>query len=706
MKKQTQISNCASWLRYCLMLLLCCGLIDAALAGVMTRAELVKRYPSPYIVGEKDSPLPVWPIYQQDATSNRLVGYAFESIDLAPIPGFAGVPLNLLITLDPKGNFLDLKVLSQHEPVFVDGLGEAPLLAFISQYKGMSLKQNMRILTGSNSRKNNSTETAQLDGVTKATASVHIINQTILSSALRVARKKLGFAEGRDPELMARIKADYFEVRSVRQLISDGLIKPFKLSNAELESSFSNTAGRGLDSDALAHPQDNFIELYAAYVSVPGIGRNLLGAAGWEKLQNRLEPGDQAILFLTKGRYSLLSEDFVPGSTSERIILKQDKLPIEMRDLNLELELKDKLGMEVVTAFKISTQAGLDPSLPLDFVMQVTRYKGAILPEKIVRDFAFDYKIPARFYSVPEGTDKAWSGIWHDKRGEISVLALALAILSTALVLQKKLVAKQRRFAIFRNVYLLFTLGFIGWYAQGQLSIVNLTGVLQAMLAGRSLSYFLYDPITLILIIFVGISLLLWGRGTFCGWLCPFGALQEFTANIGQYFKIPQIRLKVETVARLKWLKYLVLAAILSCALFSSHTTDLLVEVEPFKTAITLNFIRSWPFVLYASGLLFANLFIYKFFCRFLCPFGASLALLGRFKILNWIPRRAECGKPCQTCRHACDYQAIKRTGEIQYEECFQCMDCVVIYQSDEKCAPLMLQKKRARHIPIMESST
>ena len=700
MKKRTQAS---SWLRSCILLLtMWCLLSDASLAGVMTREELVKRYPSPYIIGEKDTPLPVWPIYQQDATANRLVGYVFESIDLAPIPGFAGVPLNLLITLDPKGAFLDLKVLSQHEPVFVDGLGEAPLLSFISQYKGLSLKQNMRILTGSNSSKTDSAETAQLDGVTKATASVHIINQTILSSALRVARKKLGFAEGRDPELMARIKADYFEPVTVQRLISDDLIKHFQLSNAKLEERFSTTPGRGLDTEALAHPQDNFIELYVAYVSVPGIGRNLLSDASWNKLQNRLDPGDQAILFLTKGRYSLISEDFVPGSTSDRIILKQDKLPIEMRDLNLELSLKENIGMQVVTAFKISSQAGLDPSLPLDFVMPVTRYKGAILPEKIVENFLFDFKLPERFYSVPEGDHKAWVGIWHDKRVEIIVLTLALAILSTALVLQKKLVAKQRRFAMFRNAYLVFTLFFIGWYAQGQLSIVNLTGMLQAMLARRSLGYFLYDPITLLLIIFVGISLLLWGRGTFCGWLCPFGALQEFTAKIGQHFKIPQLRLKTETVKRLKWIKYMILAAIMVSALFSSHTTDLLVEVEPFKTAITLNFIRSWPFVLYALGLLVANLFIYKFFCRFLCPFGASLAVLGRFKILNWIPRREACGKPCQTCRHACDYQAINRAGEIQYEECFQCMDCVVIYESDEKCAPLMLQKKRARHIPVI----
>lgn len=686
--------------------LLCLLNADVTLAGVMTHEELAKRYPTPYIVGEKDINTPVWPIYQQNATENRLVGYVFESIDLAPIPGFAGVPFDLLIMLDPQGGFLDVKVLSQHEPVFVDGLGEGPLISFINQYKGLSLKQNVRILTGSSNAKNQSDESAQLDGITKATASVHIINQTILSSALRVARKKLGFAEGHDPELMGRIKPDVLETHSVSDLIDSGLIEHVKLSNAEIEKKFIGTQGSGLDADAIAHPKDTFIDLYMAYVSVPSIGRNLLSEAAWKKLQNRLEPGDQAILIMSKGRYGVISEDFVRGSISDRIILKQDNLPIEMRDLNLDLEVKAIPGMDmgVVTAFKINSQAGLDPSRPLDFVLPVTRYKGIIFPEKINQDFTFRFTLPARFYAAPESDNKSWVGSWHDKRGEVIVLVLGLSILTLALAFQKILVSKERHFKAFRNAYLLFTLFFIGWYAQGQLSIVNLTGMLQALVAARGLGYFLYDPVTMILLVFVCISLVVWGRGTFCGWLCPFGALQEFTAKIGKLLKFPQIRLKPKTDTRLKWLKYVVLVVILASAIVSARITDMIVEIEPFKTAITLNFMRSWPFVLYALGLLFANMFVYKCFCRYLCPFGAGLAVLGRFRMLDWIPRRKECGKPCQICRHQCTYQAIARDGKIQYDECFQCMDCVVVYASDEKCAPLMLEKRRARVVPIVDT--
>lgn len=699
----------AAFFWQCVVTFLCLTNSSDALSGVMTRQTLEKIYAAPFIVGNKDADLPVWPLFQQNATENQLVGYVFESIDMAAIPGFSGVPINLLIALDAKGSFLDVQVISQHEPVFLDGLGEKPLNAFVGQYKNLSLTQNIKILTGTNRIKNVTPETAELDGVSKATASVRIINQSILSAALKVARTKLGFAQGRDPDLMAWIRQDVLETHSINGLIDSGLIQHVTLTNAAIENLFKGSDGVGLDPQATAHPNDIFIDLYVAYVSVPSIGRNLLSESSWQKLQGRLDPGDQAILVMSRGRYSLISDEFVRGSTSDRIDLRQDQLPIEMRDLNLDLVLKSDLsgdlGMESVTAYRIINQAGLDPSRPLDFVLPMTRLKGMIYPEKIIRNVTFRFELPERFYSAPQGDNKTWIGIWHDRRLDLAVLAIGLVILSVALVMQNRLVADQRRFNIFRNLFLTFTLFFIGWYAQGQLSIVNLTSVLQALMAGRGLGFMLYDPMTVTLLAFTLISLVVWGRGTFCGWLCPFGALQEFAAKLGQRLKIPQTRFKVTTDRRLKLVKYAVLAGIIGSTFFSTNLTDMLVEAEPFKTAITLNFVRAWPFVIYALGLLIASMFIYKFFCRFLCPLGAALALLGRVRILNWIPRRQECGTPCQTCRYQCAYQAITPKGNIDYDECFQCMECVLIVDSDDRCAPLIQAKKQNRIVPIQTVS-
>jgi polyferredoxin len=106
--------------------------------------------------------------------------------------------------------------------------------------------------------------------------------------------------------------------------------------------------------------------------------------------------------------------------------------------------------------------------------------------------------------------------------------------------------------------------------------------------------------------------------------------------------------------------------------------------------------------VLWAGGLLLLSVFIFKGFCRYLCPLGAALVLLGRLRRFAWLPRRTECGQPCQRCRKRCLYQAINTTGEIDYDECFQCLDCVAIYQSERLCVPLIVKHRHPnRHVSI-----
>lgn len=672
-----------------------------ASASTLTKAELARRFPPPLLVGERASDVPAWPLFKQNGTAAELVGYAFESIDLAPVPGFAGVPLDLLVVIDPKGTFLDVAVLSQHEPVFLDGLGEAPLHQFLQQYRGLSLGQSIAI---DGRRATADGRQVHLDGVSKATASVRIINQSILSAALKVARAKLGFAQGRDPSQLAQVRSDVFTPMPLRELQDAGLLKHVRVLNRDVERLFADTDGAGLDSEVLAHPDGVFVDLYVAWASVPTAGRNLLSARSWRKLAGRLEPGDQALLVMTSGRHPIADEDFVRGSAPRRILLRQDGLPVEMRDLDLDPQLAAGMQLPVteLLALRVIGQAGLDPARPLDFALPVTRSKGIVYPERITREIGVRYRLPEDYYSAPTGAAPSWQASWNSKRAELAVLGVALALLGIALWRQRWLVADARRFAWLRRAWLLFTIVFIGEVAQAQLSIVNLTGVVRAMREGRGLGFLLFDPMTLALWGGVLVSLLLWGRGTFCGWLCPFGAMQEFADLLGRLLKLPRVAVRRTLDARLKWVKYGWLAAILLAAAFAPALADKLVELEPFKTAVTLNFVRAWPYVAYAAGLLVLAMFVYKGFCRYLCPFGAALALLGRVRVLDWIPRRAECGTPCQTCRHRCNYEAIAPRGRVDYAECFQCMECVVIHDSDTQCAPRILERKRARTIAIV----
>ena len=309
-----------------------------------------------------------------------------------------------------------------------------------------------------------------------------------------------------------------------------------------------------------------------------------------------------------------------------------------------------------------------------------------------------------RIQSMADGgsTRQQWLDVWQSRRVDIAVLLLGLVILTTGLIAQKRMSAKDTRLRILRSAYLVFTVGFIGWYAQGQLSIINITGAIESLSSGGDLSFLMNDPITVILWVFVAGTLLVWGRGTFCGWLCPFGALQELISLIANSVGLQQKRLRAALDRQLKWLKYGVLATILVSIFAAPSFARIAIEVEPFKTAISLYFDREWPCVLWALLCLALGVFVYRGYCRYICPLGAALASLNFLQRWSWIPRHKECGTPCQSCRYKCEYQAIEDTGKVNYSECFQCLDCVSIYQDTKRCLPLIQERKDGNYfIPV-----
>jgi NosR/NirI family nitrous oxide reductase transcriptional regulator len=154
---------------------------------------------------------------------------------------------------------------------------------------------------------------------------------------------------------------------------------------------------------------------------------------------------------------------------------------------------------------------------------------------------------------------------------------------------------------------------------------------------------------------------------------------------------------------RLWGIKYLILLVLFGISLQSLGTAERYAEVEPFKTAITLRFDREWPFVLYALGLVAISVFNCKFFCKYLCPLGAALAVPAKLRLVDWLRRRRECGNPCQICANECEIQAIHTTGEINPNECHYCMDCQVIYWDDRKCPPLVDRRKRREKLARMQ---
>ncbi|WP_092042276.1 4Fe-4S binding protein [Methylobacterium pseudosasicola] len=671
-----------------------------AQAGQLDRAAIEKNFPPPLVVGEKDAALPIWPILKQQAGAYEVFAYAFESVDLAPIPGFGGTPPDLLIALAPDGTFRDVKVITHREPVFLEGLGSEPLFAFVEQYAGLSAKQAIRV-GRPNARAAGAAPQTTVDGISMATASTRVINQSILASALAVARGKLGFGAG-NVGLTVRAKPDLYEPLSLPDLLARGWVKRLTVTNADATAAFKGT---GTEASGDGPPDAILTDLYVAYLNAPTIGRNLLGQARFDALMRELGPDNHAVMVLSAGPVDApenpVGERFVLGAVPDRLAIGQGGLIVGARDMAVERRdagQAEGLPAGNWTILRIDQAAGFDPSAPWALTETIVRERGQILSEKIARTFSVETALPEDLFTRVKPEDgPSWTDPWRARAPELAALAVMLAVLVPVLARQRGLVADQRRFTAFRLAFLAVTLGFVGWYGQAQLSIVTLVGLVRAATATHDFTFLLYDPPSLVLWAFALAALVAWGRGTFCGWLCPFGALQEFVALLGRPLRIRQVTVPPGLDRALRHVKYVLLAGILVAAAVGSPLADSLSEAEPFKTAITLYFVRSWPFVAYAAGLLVLNLFVYKGFCRYLCPLGASLALLGQVRILDWIPRRAECGSPCQLCKVRCRYGAIAPSGRVDYAECFQCMDCVTIIHDPAQCVPQVLARKRQR---------
>ncbi len=292
------------------------------------------------------------------------------------------------------------------------------------------------------------------------------------------------------------------------------------------------------------------------------------------------------------------------------------------------------------------------------------------------------------------GLEQAWVTIWEGRAVEIGILIVSLILLTAIMLFQDWIVKRPTLYEYLRNGFLLFTVFFIGGYALAQLSIVNVLTFVHAFMHDFRWETFALDPLIFILWAFVAFTLLLWGRGVYCGWLCPFGAMQELINMTARHFKVKQWEFPTMVHERLWAIKYVVLISLFGLSLQSISLAEQYAEIEPFKTTI-LRFDRPWPFVLYVVVLLLISVFNRKFYCKYICPLAAALIIPAQNRVFDWVRRRNECGKPCQVCANLCEVQAIAPTGEINKNECHYCLDCQVTYWNEYKCPPLVRERKK-----------
>ncbi len=274
-----------------LLLLLLLLASSLALAGTLGRDDLARRFPAPLTVGERAADLPAWPLFKQNGTTTQLVGYVFESADLAPIPGFAGVPINLLVAIDPQGVFLDVPCCRSTSRCSSTASAKRRCWPSWPSTRALSLGQSIEV--GGAGRRQPGAARRRGQG---HRLGAHPQPERAVGGLAGGARQTRLCRRAR-PEPHRRASArDAVRADGLRALQAAGLLAHLRVLNRDVEALFAGSAGAGLDAQALAQPDAVFIDLYLAWASVPSAGRNLLDAPSWRRLSKRLEPGDHALL--------------------------------------------------------------------------------------------------------------------------------------------------------------------------------------------------------------------------------------------------------------------------------------------------------------------------------------------------------------------------------------------------------------------------
>lgn len=167
---------------------------------------------------------------------------------------------------------------------------------------------------------------------------------------------------------------------------------------------------------------------------------------------------------------------------------------------------------------------------------------------------------------------------------------------------------------------------------------------------------------------------------TFCGWVCPFGALNDLLSWIRQKLHLPEVKVPAGLDKALTYGRYVTLIGI---PIMTVRTASLwFADYDPYRTIFSLgwlfefNWAHHRPAYLIALAVILGGLFIPRFWCRYLCPQGVLLGLIQRFSLLKVWRDAATC-IDCKRCDKVCPYRLAVSTSDVVRGDCIGCLECV-----------------------------
>lgn len=231
-----------------------------------------------------------------------------------------------------------------------------------------------------------------------------------------------------------------------------------------------------------------------------------------------------------------------------------------------------------------------------------------------------------------------------------------------------------------RPLFLLSTLVYFGFYKGGcPCMIMSMENTLLLFL-GKSIAW-------ISIIWFLSLIPLTYFFGKiWCGWLCHLGALQE-SLFAGTRFKILK-SLKAQTILRRIRLAVIILFIVQS-AITMSYLWG---HYDPFKAIYNIR-IQNFAVLSLVIILLLTSLFIYRPFCRAVCPVGLVLGWVALIPGARKLSKSETCVN-CNICSNLCKTNAIVHENSkvtLNIQDCIMCGECFGSCKKSSLC----IDKKR-----------
>ncbi len=626
----------------------------------------------PVAVQRDENGVPGWSVVKSGQTE----AYLGSTWEISQSLGYSGYPLDVLVALSPEGQISGALLVRHNEPVLTLGISDADINAYVQGFVGYDLAADPEAASD-----------ALPDIISRATVSTGVLRDSILRTARTLAIAR-GIIPGGGVDRISYRPATW------AQLVGEGAL-------TETQVSMTEAAGTLKDAKVPLTPSDrSFLQVWAGVIDTPTVGQNLLGSAEFGRVIGALGPGQVALLVASNGAQSHRGTDWKKTGVFDRITVRQNNTVWQPTadDYRMvrKLTIGDAPDLREISIFALPPR--IDPTAPLILEITATRPKtdGGLTSMTI----GLPYVLPEAFRMAPHIPEPLWQKIWVSKRLHTTLVALMIVILAGVLFAQEAITRRPLLWRRLRLGFLSVSFLVLGMGLNGQLSVVQVVAFLHSLLSGFHWETFLVEPVIFLLWSFTALGLLFWGRGVYCGWLCPFGALQELMNAGARRLGIRQIAVPQSVHERLWVIKYSLFVAIVALSFYSMSEALVLAEAEPFKTAISLRFMRAWPFLVFVFAILGMGLFIERFYCRYLCPLGAGLAIPAKLKIFDWLHRRPQCGRECRLCETQCTVGAIDAIGRINPNECVLCLRCQVTMNDGTQC-PVLKRRARAAQVEV-----